>query len=67
MLLILAVGKLGDAGAIAEVPVRILVGALAGVIVLSGVSALGIYWFNRPKFLVPPRLRREPGRWRQTR
>lgn len=67
MLLIFAVASLGDAGAIGDVLSRILIRALAAVTVLSAIGALGIYWFNLPKFLVPPRARREPGRWQEIR
>ncbi|GID94013.1 hypothetical protein ACFQFC_11850 [Amorphoplanes digitatis] len=67
MLAIGAIATLADNGFIGETLTRILIGVLAAVVVLSAISALSLYWFNQPKFLVPPRLRRERGRWRQNR
>nr|BFE74506.1 hypothetical protein GCM10020092_078070 [Actinoplanes digitatis] len=54
MLAIGAIATLADNGFIGETLTRILIGVLAAVVVLSAISALSLYWFNQPKFLVPP-------------
>jgi hypothetical protein len=67
LLAVFAVGSLADRGSIGETAARIILIALFGFIGLMVISALSIYWLNQPKFLVPPRLRRQPGRLRQNR
>jgi UDP-N-acetylmuramyl pentapeptide phosphotransferase/UDP-N-acetylglucosamine-1-phosphate transferase len=66
-LLILGVGFLGDRGAIGETATRVLLVMLGGLAALLVISIVTVYWFNQPKFLVPPRLRRGTGRLRQNR
>jgi hypothetical protein len=67
LLAVFAVGSLADRGSIGETAARMILIALFGFIGLMVISALSIYWLNQPKFLVPPRLRRQPGRLRQNR
>ncbi len=38
-----------------------------GLAALAAISAVSTYWFNQPKFLVPPRLRPDPGKWQENR
>jgi hypothetical protein len=40
---------------------------LVSLFVVSGVVAQGIYWFNRPRFLIPPKLREGDGMWKARR
>jgi hypothetical protein len=67
LLVALAVGSLADRGSIGETAARILLRTLFGLTGLLVIGALSIYWLNRPKFLVPPRLRRQPGRLHHSR
>jgi hypothetical protein len=66
-LAVFAVGSLADRGTIGETATRIIMILLFGFIAVMVICAVSIYWLNQPKFLVPPRLRREPGRLRQNR
>jgi hypothetical protein len=56
-----------DRGWIGKIGGRILMTPVAAMFALSTVATLTIYWFNQPRFLVPPRMRRQPGRWREIR
>jgi hypothetical protein len=66
-LAVFAVGSLADRGTFGPTAARIILITLWGFIGLMVISAVSIYWLNQPKFLVPPRLRRQPGRLRQNR
>jgi hypothetical protein len=52
-----------------EIPHDALDVATAGVALEAFAAALfaGVYLFNRPRFLVPPRVRNAPGRWTRNR
>jgi hypothetical protein len=67
MLVAFAVASLADGGAIGETAARAILRTLFGLIGLLVISAVTIYWLNQPKFLVPPRLRRQPGRLQRNR
>jgi hypothetical protein len=67
LLAVMAVAALSDRGVIGEILTSILTATFLGIFALLAIGIVTIYWLNQPKFLVPPRLRRQPGRLHRNR
>jgi len=61
----LAVPPLWEHGVVGAWPTRVMV--VFFLVAFAGSFAIRytIIWFNRPRLLVPPRLRGQPGRWQR--
>jgi hypothetical protein len=59
MVLVVTALRAGHAANVSDT--RVIAGVAAGVFLLALVHLLGIIWFNRPRFLVPPHRRHERG------